>query len=220
MVNEVKMRTHWMLIVALCLRAFVGSAQEPHPPRIQVVIGITGENGVVALKDGAISMYSRKSLAIISGGEKRARQAQSNDGVVSLVLNRSRWEQSQEHLGTSAAFTPGLCDRLNQINLASIHSQVSKALPNGAMIKAVYEEGGMAVAVYSTSASAVRYKIYIGLLKRGKNQAYSLINSELVSEAGNLCGVQESGDNQYIILVDEPAGSSDYLTAYVCSVMK
>lgn len=214
------MRMYWVVVVTLFLHAFVGGAQELRAPKIQVVVGVTGENGVVALKDNAISMYSQNSLAIISGVDKKVRHIETKGGVVSLVLNGSRWEQSQEHLGTSAAFTPALCDRLNQINLASIHSQVSKALPSGARIKAVYENGGMAVAVYSTSASAVRYKIYIGLLKRGENRTYSLINSEMVSAAGNLCGVQEAGSNQYFLLVDEPAASSDYLTAYVCSVVK
>lgn len=214
------MRNLLIVFTTIWASFFAAWAQQPGSPKIQMVVGITGEDGVVALKEGTVSMYSQKNIGIIPKGERRARLVESKIGVASLALAGSRWEQVQAHLSLSTAFAPGLCDRLNQINLSSTQRQISKALPTGARVKAVREEADMAVIIFSTSSLPVKYKIHIGLLQRLKNGTYSLINEEVVSEAGSFCGIQDAGNSNYYVLVDEPAGSSDYLTVYVYSLTK
>lgn len=207
-----------MLISLIALTSLSVFSQTLAKPDLRLVAGITGENGLVALQDGRISMFSSKNIGIIHANNRKVIFINNEAGVVSLGFKNSSWEQTKAHLDLSAASAPAMCDRLNQINIASIEKKVANALPKGAKIKIIKSVGEFVCAIYSISNNTVRYDIQIALLEHGKLGGFNLIKSDKVTEYGAFCGLRDAGDNNLFLIVDEPAGSSDYLAVYVYSL--
>jgi hypothetical protein len=87
-------------------------------------------------------------------------------------------------------------------------------------VKIVQEFHGLALVVYSTSASAVAYDIRVALLQLTNSGNYLLIKADTATEAGTVCGMQAADDDHYVVLTDEPSGSSDFLGVYVYAVVR
>lgn len=207
-----------LLTLAIGLTSLAAFSNVQFKPGLRLIVGITGEDGVVALQDGKISMFSSKNIGIIGADSRKVKFLENAEGVVSLGFKDSGWKQMDSHLELSAASAPMLCDRLNQINICSIEKMVSKVLPKGSRIKAVKSTGGYFYVVYSASKNTVKYDIHIAMLGPRSGGGFKLIKNDLVTEAGAFCGMRDAGDNLLYLIVDEPSGSSDRLAVYVYSL--
>lgn len=198
------------LLVAACWPWFA-PAGEGGP--LHRTLELRGEHAEVAL--------GPKSISLFSNPPERSGVAPS---VMSRRLVGDKWEGIAAHLDVSAAVLPGLCDRLNQINDESWGS-LAGALPKGARIKSVSQTNRWAVVVYAAADEPVEYSINIAVFEGRTDdpyRSYRLVQTEKVSE-GNFCGIyQYSGKAQlhFLALVDEPAGSSDYLAVYGYSIAR
>lgn len=214
------MKKRTFILAALLSVSVSVFAQEASRPDLHLVIGLTGENGIVALQDGTVSMFSDKNIGIVSANDRKIKFVDNTTGVVSLGFNDSHWEQAKTHLNLAAASEPGMCDRLNQINLASVNKAISTALPKGARIKAVKKWDKFVYVIYSISNIPIKYDIQIALMKLTKEGRFTVINSDTVTKFGAFCGVRDAGSNNLFLLVDQPTGSSDYLAVYVYAIAK
>jgi len=205
---------------ALLFALFYVGNSIPHEtkPDLQRVCGLAGENGVIALQGDTISMFSDENIRVqeATGGDWKLQT--KNSGGVSLRIAGSHWKRVQNHLPVSAAHGPLFCDRLNQVDISSTDSKLSRALPKGAKVKVVSHRDNSFLVVYSTSGAAVRYDVRVALLEPSSSGDYLLIQTDTATEDGSFCGMQSLDDGHYIILADEPSGSSDFLAVYVYNV--
>jgi hypothetical protein len=187
-------------------------------PDLRKVVGLAGENGIAALQGDTISMFSEGNIWLEDPNGNGGRLEVKNSGAVSLRIRGTEWKRAESNLDISAAYGPAFCDPLNQVDIASTLGKLPLALPKGARVKLAQASHGLTLVVYSISASTVRYDIRIALLQPTNSGNYLLIKADTVTEAGSVCGLQAVGGDRYVVLTDEPSGSSDFLALYVYAV--
>ncbi|WP_242395760.1 hypothetical protein [Anaeromyxobacter oryzisoli] len=197
----------WLLSAAL---AFAKESAN----HVVLEFGLRAEGGEVAIQSDAVTMFSSGSVAVIEPGSDNWR-FRAGGGAVSVRLVHSAFEFSGTHLNASAATSPGLCDPFDQIDLREARDAIVAALPSAAHVKSVIEFTDVALAIYSAPKSEPRPDLRLAVLKRiDYGRSYRLMGSALVSDAGVFCGAFALAKGHVVVLVDEPAGSSDYLAAY------
>lgn len=206
-------------LTVMCVLLSAGAGRSgPAGASLHKVLGLWGEFGIVAVQGNTISMFSPETISTEDAGRSGQRMERAPHGAFSVEITDGKWKKVLTHLPLSAAHRPALCDRLNQIDLASIDTDFARALPAGARIKSLQELDSLALAVYTLSDRPVEYDVRIGLLQRAADSNYLLLETELVSEDGNFCGIQPAGKGNYLLFTVEPAASSDFLGVYVYAV--
>jgi hypothetical protein len=183
---------------------------------LRKVVGLAAENGTVAIQKDVISIFSQGNIRL--EGPSGWTVQRQNAGVISLRISGLSWERENNGLNPSMAHGPLLCDPLNQINIASTLGPLPLALPDGARVKSVLEFPNFSIVVYAISASTVRYDVRIALLQHIGVDHYVLVKAETPSENGTFCGIQNLGQNHFLLFADEPSGSSDFLALYLYAV--
>ena len=195
------------------------SVPETGKPDLRRVVGLAGENGIVAFRGDTISIFSDKNIHLQNVNGDGWKMQEKISGAVSLQIKTLQWKRVEQNLDVSAAYGPALCDPLNQVDIASTLGRLPLALPKGAKVKAIRKFGGLAIAVYSISGSTVTYDVRLALLQLTTSGDYLLIKSDIATEAGTYCGMQETDSHHIFLLADEPSGSSDFLAVYVYAVV-
>jgi hypothetical protein len=202
----------------LALFVPIAAAPVESSPVLRLEFALRGENGIVSIQDDAVSMHSSGVTETQLVPSREWRQAAPKVAAVTYRLLGKRFVPSDSHLDVRSAQRPGLCDRLNQIDISAT-STLAGALPVGARPKHVIESRTRTLVVYSMSADPVRYDTWIAVLERlDHGRAYRLIQSEVVDRSGSFCGAYLLGADRYLVLVDAPAASADYLAAFVYAV--
>lgn len=207
-----------ILFAATCL-----SAGERQGTKLDLreVVGLSGEIGMAAIRGNMISMFSNKDIFIEDPNGGGPKLQKRDSGVVSLIIQDSRWTRAEKNLDISAASDPALCDPLNQIDISPTLGKLPLALPKSSKVKIVRELGDSAIAVYSTSVeNTYGYDVRIALLQLARDGNYVLIKQDTATEYGRVCGLQTAGDSHFVVLADEPAASSDFLALYVYEVVR
>jgi len=205
------------LVVAATLAGLAvgrAAAADEKQAGMEPEFGLRAEHGEIAVQDDAVSMYSDKSLAVRGPSSSEWSQEARGSQALTVRLAGTRFERSASHLDASAANRPGLCDRLNQIDLGPTILAL-RLLPAGARAKDVKETTDVALVVYSMSKDPVAYDVRLAVLDRAdRGRSYRMRHTELVTDGGHFCGAFLLGKGHLLVVVDEPAGSSDYLVAY------
>jgi hypothetical protein len=205
-----------LLIVAISTTLVAQATQT----RIQKIVGIAAEDGIVALDGDKLSVYSNANIRIQDSTSLQWKLEEKKSGAVSVKVDGTRWKELLNPLPISTAYGFALCDPLNQIDVRTTDNRVRSALPAGAKIKSlVHARDSLSLVVYSMSNNTVRYDVRIGVMQNEATGGYSLINDDLATDAGIFCGVQQGNGDLFFVFADEPSGSSDFSAVYVYAVV-
>lgn len=188
-------------------------------PKLQRVLGLSGENGTVAIGDGRISIYSEGSI-YVEQPRDRQRVLMNNRSVISYVFRDGQWQSTDDHVPEVYAHIPTLCDPYNQINIGIALTKLAAALPTASKVKSFgYLKDKLALASYSDSDEKVTYNIRVALLSESDGGSFTALDTDSVTQYGTFCGSEVDPKRQlYFVFADEPAGSSDYTAVYCYTV--
>jgi hypothetical protein len=203
-------------VISLVASAMCASSQTPIPNHVVRIGAIAGESGVFASLNRLITMYSDGTIRAQFGVESKW-QAIDHTGSVSFEVKEVNLRRSQDNVPLAVAHEFDLCDPLNQIDLSTtVDKNLALLLPKGSRIKAVEDTGhGLTLVIFATNDERVRYETRLALIESGQGHTYSTVGKSTVSTVGNYCGMRSLGDEYRAILIDEPAGSSDFSAAYI-----
>ena len=204
------------LLWVLAIPAFLSS--QSGRPYLQRLAGIASEDGVVALDGNTVSAFSTGNVRLQDVKSLQWRLAGKKDGAVSMKVDESGPREPETPLSISAAHSLALCDRLNQVDTSAIDHSLRLSLPAGAKVKSlVHLRDDLSLVVYSVSDRTVTYDIRVGVVRRDPPTKYSLIATDLVTDSGNFCGIQQGDGAVFFVFANEPSGSSDFSSVYAYS---
>jgi hypothetical protein len=210
--------TLWKLLSLLAVH-FVLAPQPAHP-RLRKLVGVAGENGVVALNGNKLSLFSPANIRIQDPTSPQWRLADTKSGAVSIRAHGAHWQELPTPLPVSAAYSFAFCDPLNQVNLRSTDVGVRSVLPASARVKSIIRvSDDLNFVIYSASANTVTYDVRVGLVENKKTGGYSLLDDQTATDAGTFCGVQRGNEGIFFVFGDEPSGSSDFSAVYVYTIV-
>ena len=207
------------LLVSLIV---ISTNGQPQAPRLQRLVDIRGEHGAVSFQADKLSLFSTGNISVTNWLNNGQQQLDAKVGVVTLELGADGWRRSESHLDVKSAYSPPMCDPLNQIDIGSTDTAIRQALPMGSKIKAIETiNDGWFLVVYSTSKSAVRYDIQVALVRARRPSPRTATREDAITLAtsSSFCGTRFVDHTRVAIIADEPAGSSDYLAIYVVTLV-
>jgi hypothetical protein len=201
-----------LLVAAACACL---DAQDPEI-RLQKLLGISAENGIVAVDHSTLSVFASGNLRIQEPATREWTFLSQKPATITIKVDGTRWQELPNPLPGAAAESFALCDPLNQIDQSSSAPQLRSVLRSGAKIKSVvFIDPELTVVVYSTSRDRVTYDVRVALVRGGLKRGYSLVDDDVATEVGTFCGVQQSTPGVLYVFADEVAGSSDSSVVYV-----
>lgn len=196
-----------------------GAGAQPDKPRLQRIVKLSAEHGMVAFRSDTVSVFSPGTISLQDGRGGLVEYPDKKNNAVTVRIESGGWKRVAANLDLQSAFDPPLCDPLNQIDVGPQHSEVRAALPSGAKIKDVQMfDGGLLVVVFSTSLLAVEYDVRVALLRTTSPTTAEVLDMDTATEWGNYCGMLVVAKKRFAVLADQPAASSDYLAVYVYDV--
>ena len=188
-------------------------------PKLQRLGGLRAEHGMIAVDGRTLSAFSPLDIYLENPATRRWMPAEKIRDAVSIQCGRREWHRQKGALPVSAGRAFEFCDRLNQIDIGSTNSGVQAALPVGARLKSIaVVSDNLWMAIFSTSADAVRYDVRIALVRADKRGGHSVLQSDTATESGNYCGLLRGPDGLIFLFADEPSGSSDFAAVYAYSI--
>jgi hypothetical protein len=202
-----------LLVLLFCMSAM---PQNPGESRLTKVGGIAGEAGMFASSNRLITIHSDGSIRAQFGANGKW-QVIDHSGPVSFELKGDAMRKSQDSVPLAVAHDFGFCDALNQVDISStIDKGLRSTLPKNARVKATESiRDKLTLLVYASGSDSVRYPLRLALVQNDGEHKYSVVGEDSISTDGNYCGMQSLVGGYRVILVDEPAGSSDFSAAYV-----
>lgn len=186
--------------------------------RLKPMIAIGAENGSFAISQATLAAYSDRDIRVRRGSDTKWELIQSTNPKnkpVSFTFDKGAWSLANKP--RSADLTEDwFCDPLNQVDITE-REDVS-ALPANTKPKQVFTFDRYTVVIYASSNSKVNYEIRIAVLQKDGEDDWKLSSSQLVSDQGYYCGAVQITRNQFAVIIDEPAGSSDYSAVYVYQI--
>jgi hypothetical protein len=205
-----------MLLVAVSSALAAQATQT----RLQKLVGIAAEDGIVALDGNKLSVFSTANIRIQDPTSLQWKLAEKKSGAVSVGVDGTRWQELPSPLPISTAYSFAFCDPLNQVDVRASNNRIRSVLPAGAKVKSLVRvSDDLSLVVYSTSTNTVRYDVRVGVVQNRASNGYSLINDDLATDAGNFCGVQQANGDVFLVFADEPSGSSDFSAVYIYALV-
>lgn len=205
------------LVVILALVFCVPAVPQNSPASHLAKVGaVAGEAGMFASLNRLITMHSDKSVRAQYGTTGKW-QFIEHSGPVSFELKGNSMVRSQDSVPLAVAHDFELCDALNQVDISSTTDKgLVSVLPKGARIKATESVSEkLTLVVYAATDNPVKYAVHLALVQNDEDHKFSKVADDTVSVDGNYCGLQALVGGYRVILLDEPAGSSDFSAAYV-----
>lgn len=211
-----KRRTGILLII---IAAAFANSQAPASSNLVRVGGISAENGVFGLQDRLITAYTDQTISVEFGSDSK-RQFLHHSGSASFEVKGESMQWVQNNIPLTLAHEFQFCDSLNQVDISMrVDKEILLILPKNAKIKSTEDlSDNRTLVVYAEPDSRVIYKISMALVQGKLAQKYTMIGNDTVSSYGNFCGTQALTQNLRAILVDEPAGSSDFSAIYIYAI--
>jgi hypothetical protein len=212
------MKRRFSVLLIMVTAAFA-SSQKPASNSLVRVGGISAENGEFAMQDALITAYTDQTIGVEFGPNPK-RQFLGHSGSASFEVKGESMQRVQNHIPVTLAHEFQLCDSFNQIDRSNVDTTIVSALPKNAKVKSTEDLiDGRILVVYTvpdnSNDSLIGYKIMVSLLKADPAQGYSVVGSDTVTSYGFYCGIQALTKNLRTILVNEPAGSSDFSAVYI-----
>jgi hypothetical protein len=183
--------------------------------RLQKVLGISAENGMVATDRNTLSVFANGNLRVLDGATGRWTFRWDTE-TLTVKVDGPRWQELPSPLPIGSATGFGLCDPLNQIDQGSGYPRLRSALRPSAKIKSVLLfDPQLTAVVYTTPGDEVPFVIRIALVRGEPKTGYSVVDDDLATEFGTYCGARLGGPGVLYVFADEPAGSSDSSAVYV-----
>lgn len=210
----------WTLSIPLYLSLLAASTDgRTAQPEMRRLGGLRAEHGMIAVNGRTLSAFSTSDIYLESPATRRWVPAEKIRDAVSIQFGRREWHRLEVALPVSAGRAFEFCDRLNQIDIGSTNRGVQAALPAGAKLKGIAKvSGSLWLAIFSTSADAVRYDVRIALVRADERGGHVVLQSDTATENGNLCGIQRGPGGLVFLFADEPSGSSDFAAVYAYSM--
>jgi hypothetical protein len=203
-------------VLLVILTTALARSQAPVSTRVARLGGIAGETGMVASLNRLVTVYSDNTIRVQSGTDLKWKIVE-HSGPVSFEVKDEEMKRTQDNVPLAVAHDFSFCDALNQVDISrTVDRGILSILPKGALIKATERlSDNVTLVVYAESDSPVRYGIRVAMFQSKLAHKYSIVGEDTVTIDGNYCGMQSLGGNYRLILVDEPAGSSDFSAAFV-----
>ncbi len=202
--------TVFLVVTASALHAQVAGV------RLQKLLGISAENGSVAIDHNTLSVFASGNLRTQDPATGKWTFQWKKPQTITIKVDGTRWQELPGPLPGAGGAEFALCDPLNQIDQSPGYPRLRSALRSGAKIKSlVLINAELTLVVYSITNDSVRYDVRVALIREDLKGGYSLIDDDLATDVGNFCGVRQSGSGVLYVLADEPAGSSDSSAVYV-----
>src|SRR5271157_3491553 len=99
------------------LRVAKSLAAQTTQTRLQKLVGIAAEDGIVALDGNKLSVFSRANIQIQDPTSLQWKLAEKKSGAVSVGVDGTRWQELPSPLPISTAYGFAFCDPLNQVDL-------------------------------------------------------------------------------------------------------
>lgn len=195
----------------------VSGAQIPQAGQLIKIGGIAAENGEFAFRNNVVTAYSDGDIGVIYGtGDKRS-DIEAAGKSVSYEVSDQSLKRVPYDAPIALAHEFQFCDSFDQVS-RPVDAAFRAVLPKDAKVKAVENYGdGRTLAIYSVPG-ADHYRIDFSLIEGTSGNRYSVIGSVPVSEYGDYCGMQAMTREIRAVLVDEPAGGSDFSVVYLFAV--
>lgn len=211
-------RIVWKLLSFAALTSVLAAQQTQ--TRLQRLVGIAAEDGIVALDGNRLSVFSTGNIRVQDATSLHWKLADKKSGAMSIRVEGTHWQELMTPLSVSTAYGFAFCDPLNQVDLRSTNEKVRSVLPAGAKVKSLVRvNDDLNLVVYSLSGNTVHYDVRVGIVANKASGGYSLINDEIATDSGNFCGVQQGNGGVFFLFADEPSGSSDFSSVYVYSIV-
>ena len=208
----------WKLLTFAALASILAAQQAQ--TRLQRLVGIAAEDGIVALDGNKLSVFSTGNIRVQDATSLQWKLADKKSDAMSIKVEGAHWQEVTPHLSVSAAYGFALCDPLNQVDLRSTNEKIRSVLPAGAKVKSVVRvSDDLSLVVYSVSGNTVSYDIRVGIVANKVPGGYALVSNETATDAGNYCGVQQGNRGVFFLFANEPSGSSDFSSVYVYSIV-
>lgn len=177
------------------------------------------EHGTIAVDGRTLSAFSNRDIYLENPTTRKWVPAEKTRDAVSIRFGRREWRRQAVALPISASRSFEFCDSLNQIDIGSANTGVKAALPPEARLKSFAKVSDtLWIAIFSTSADAVRYDVRIALVRAEKSGEHVVLQSDTATKSGNYCGIQRRPDGLVFVFADEPSGSSDFAAVYAYSI--
>ncbi len=183
--------------------------------------GILGENGIFALQDSQITVYSDKTIYLQSGPDLVSRGV-DHDGAVSIKVLDGGMRTISTHLPRAQAHEFQLCDAGDQIWSPGVVG-MSAVLPKGTKIKEIDKVDDHLWLVLAAVPTGDWPNITIFLLRQDTRYHFSILQSDIVSGHGSsYCGTQFLDRDTRAILVNEVLGNdnSNFSAIYLYQIRK
>ena len=214
-------RTPFTLLVAALVATvatIVASiAQTPKASRLVKIGGIAAENGEFAFLNDLITAYSGGNIRFVQGAGEKWNYVQIAGKSASFEVKNLSMRSVSDNVPIGIAHEFSFCDSFDQVS-RPVDSAFRAVLPKGAKVKAEEDYGDGQTLVIYTVPVADHYLIDFTLIESTAGKGYSVVGTVPVSEYGDYCGMQAVTREIRAVMVDEPAGSSDYSAVYLFAV--
>ncbi len=184
---------------------------------LTVIGGISAENGEFSFVGSQVTAFSDKDIAYWHGADGKRDFVATEGGAFPVDVRSSGLVNIKAAVSSAAAHEFPLCDSFDQIS-RWIDDDIRNALPKDAKIKSRTEFVDGSVLVAYSKPGTDHYLLLLSLFESPAANHYKLVATEAVTEYGEYCGVLMLTSNISAVLVDEPAGSSDFSAVYFFSI--
>jgi len=179
--------------------------------------GIAAENGEFAFLNDLITAYSGGNIRFVQGAGEKWNYVQIAGKSASFEVKNLSMRSVSDNVPIGIAHEFSFCDSFDQVS-RPVDSAFRAVLPKGAKVKAEEDYGDGQTLVIYTVPVADHYLIDFTLIESTAGKGYSVVGTVPVSEYGDYCGMQAVTREIRAVMVDEPAGSSDYSAVYLFAV--
>lgn len=203
--------------LAALLVALAASARSQVPTDLVKLGGISAEHGEFAFRNNLVTAYSDRDIFAEIGSNNKRDLLTSEGGSVSFELKNDTMRAVTGTARAAVAHEFQFCDPSDQVSIP-VADSIKAILPKDAKVKSSEELlDGRTLVAFSVPGNGF-YKIFLSLLKGASGNRHVLVGNFEVSEYGFYCGEQVLTTDARAILVDEPAGSSDYSAVYFFAI--
>ena len=208
------MRKTIFFVIAFAVVTMAASvAQAPVGNQVVRIGGVAAEDSEFAFSDNTVTAYSDGNIRNIQGDGDRWKI----DAITGKSISYTVKTQSMKVVsGTTPllhAHEFQFCDQFDQVS-RPVDAALRAVLPKDAKVKEEEDYGDGRTLVVYTVPGEDHYWIELSVIDSTKGGGYSLVGKAPATEDGFYCGVQAMTREIRAVLVDEPAGSSNYSAVY------
>lgn len=203
-------------IAALAIIAAL-SAQTREARELIKIGGIAAENGEFAFLKNLITAYSGGNIRFIQGEGEKWNYAQIAGKSASFEVKNLSMRMVSYSVPIGMAHEFQFCDSFDQVSRPA-DAAFRAVLPKGAKLKAEEDYAdGRTLVIYSVPGED-HYRLDLSLIESTAGKRYSVLGTVSVTKYGDYCGMQAITREIRAVMVDEPAGSSNYSAVYLVAI--